>query len=836
MMQYNSSKKIITGKPENIHYESWKDFDNSIFSDVYRKAIRMVQEIITGSNQNATDEINRGTEIRNSNQISNIIFFAGERGTGKTSAMLSIAEHLKDHYRIIRKCNGVSDDYLISDDSRKDIMFTGLGHIDASIMENKEDILGLVLSQMLNKLQYEEHNNSFGRGIIRGNDFNYKKKQLIMQFNRVYMYMRELHSKADMLDKEDDQFLDAIEKFPMSWNLNSAMQGLVDQYLDIMKYPNLNGEEQEYRSYLVISIDDIDMNISHGYEMMEQIHKYLMLPKVIILMSINYEQMRKVYKEHFIRELDKTLAYEKDTEFLSDLVQEYMEKAIPEHRKIYMPTMEEITETGVTVDCTDGNDNNLNIRQFIMQQLYRKFRLTFYNNSTLSHFLLPATLRRMNDFSQSVSQLNDLLPDSDDYINVFRKNYSWLFESYIRQLFRRKLNKNEQELIDQISHLSVKDQVINMCRYLEIKDPELFQKCTIIHDQEERKDEDFNKIGTILDIISHMLSYNEYRDFAEYILVHYSAIITRDMEYWRTGQTEFDTIRQYIGGCLFGIWDKQIFPNGVMNAPAVETHEMPIGRVVNYDLSNKRLFFTFDKTFIPRDSESLKEFIKKYKSRLIDIQYLHLFLCVSSDSPIIKGGISYDNSKDSSARFVWTGGRIVFSISNFIFSLCASNPLVEYICEEIYGKWLSPEVCESLDQQTKDELNKSKIEYGLKQWREDHENHPILPFNNLEFMIKLHERLNREFASESINWSETDTAALQLKRYFEVIQEELEVLDKFYDNSKGYYAEVYKSCPLIVRLMGDKGRSTWLLKELTKMVELISKLEVETLTGEISNG
>lgn len=51
--------------------------------------------------------------------------------------------------------------------------------------------------------------------------------------------------------------------------------------------------------YIVITIDDIDLNIGLGYKMLEQIQKYFAYSRIIILVSMDYDQMRMVCEKHF---------------------------------------------------------------------------------------------------------------------------------------------------------------------------------------------------------------------------------------------------------------------------------------------------------------------------------------------------------------------------------------------------------------------------------------------------------------------------------------------------------------------------------------------------------
>lgn len=84
---------IHISRTSDIHYEAAEAFETSVLSTAFKKAFRITEEIVKGTikalNEPKSNTSDKGTKIRNEEQFCNIIFFTGESGTGKTSAMLS---------------------------------------------------------------------------------------------------------------------------------------------------------------------------------------------------------------------------------------------------------------------------------------------------------------------------------------------------------------------------------------------------------------------------------------------------------------------------------------------------------------------------------------------------------------------------------------------------------------------------------------------------------------------------------------------------------------------------------------------------------------------------
>ena len=67
-----------------------------------------------------------------------------------------------------------------------------------------------------------------------------------------------------------------LQSLSSSQNVKKAFEGLVKLFTSLIDYrrPVWNGVDTQH--YVVITIDDIDLNIKNGFSMLEKIHRYLM--------------------------------------------------------------------------------------------------------------------------------------------------------------------------------------------------------------------------------------------------------------------------------------------------------------------------------------------------------------------------------------------------------------------------------------------------------------------------------------------------------------------------------------------------------------------------------
>jgi len=88
-----SSKKIVSSD-EILGLAA-----QSFFRNVYQQALEQISMIVQQNHEQVSDQTN---DQLYKHDIQNIIAFTGRRGTGKTSAMMSLAEFLSNHELEIR--------------------------------------------------------------------------------------------------------------------------------------------------------------------------------------------------------------------------------------------------------------------------------------------------------------------------------------------------------------------------------------------------------------------------------------------------------------------------------------------------------------------------------------------------------------------------------------------------------------------------------------------------------------------------------------------------------------------------------------------------------------
>ena len=83
-MSNNTTLEINLNEDYKIKIEKGKDFNQSIFQNVYKNALKSVIEIVKHSDKDNNDY----------DDFNNIIAFTGERGKGKSSSMISFRDAL----------------------------------------------------------------------------------------------------------------------------------------------------------------------------------------------------------------------------------------------------------------------------------------------------------------------------------------------------------------------------------------------------------------------------------------------------------------------------------------------------------------------------------------------------------------------------------------------------------------------------------------------------------------------------------------------------------------------------------------------------------------------
>lgn len=222
----------------------------------------MLNEIVTRHNDRL--EMWCATEYEN-----NMIAFCGERGVGKSSAMISFVKAAHEYSK-----NG-GDSIFADFRNIKNTYFTEPIIIDPSMLDGIHNVLDIILATLYKKFrnQYEKDNQSL---------YARQREGLLDQFQKVYKCISLINNQEKMLDDEYDYEgnISKLAKLGQSTELRYELEELIKMYLEIMM--KAQGADKEGKTgCLMIAIDDLDLCSFHVYKMAEQIRKYLLIPNVI---------------------------------------------------------------------------------------------------------------------------------------------------------------------------------------------------------------------------------------------------------------------------------------------------------------------------------------------------------------------------------------------------------------------------------------------------------------------------------------------------------------------------------------------------------------------------
>lgn len=367
---------------------------NSIYCDQYRQAEKCTSEILSHGKQLKDSSKNICTKYKEQD-FNNIIAFCGERGTGKTSTMLSYA-------RLLENISNESNKEYNKPKSIYDYSYQLIDVVDPSLFEKNENLFEVVLAKMFSKTMDKLKMRHENRHLEKEG-----KRKLLECYSSVYRDLGAIHQKDENRYKGDA--LETLSELSSGSNLKANFKKLVDCFLEYHASNNRSCNKDEV---LVIPIDDFDLNTESASEMGEQIRKYLMIPNVVILMAVNMEQLTNV-KEQSVRNKFKTLIdagrlYEDPKEFAVN----YLVKLIPHNRRIQLNTDPNFVKETI-IDVKDGetvlykSESGGSIEKYILSTINKLTGLIFLPKENKEHFLVPTTLRRLRGMLYFLNSLDD---------------------------------------------------------------------------------------------------------------------------------------------------------------------------------------------------------------------------------------------------------------------------------------------------------------------------------------------------------------------------------------------------------------------------------------------
>lgn len=373
----SNSLKFYLGEESRYIVEDYNDINSSIFTVQYKKALQVIETYVKAI---AEEKISPMEESRN-----NIIAFTGDRGTGKTSCMVSVLNMLDSHMRRVKENK----------------TFAKVDIVDPSFFDENTNIIYLVVGKMFAAFREsvdKDREKSLGEeGIIH---------DLMESFSKVLSHI-SMMGKAPL--NENDTDVHQLRNLLVTVDLKTSLKDLVDTYLKYFK-----------KDFLVIPVDDLDNNTAQAYQMMEQIRKYLIQPKVIVLISFKLEQISNVAELYFTN-LYKPL-YPNDKSMpltVSDMAQKYLLKLFPLEHRIALPNLKTMMDKELDV-YSDRKLRALllsgsSMKYTMTALLFKKTRYLFYHSTGETSPIVPTNLREYRNLLSLLCNMEDYRESKEEY-------------------------------------------------------------------------------------------------------------------------------------------------------------------------------------------------------------------------------------------------------------------------------------------------------------------------------------------------------------------------------------------------------------------------------------
>lgn len=433
----NENKIVFRVGDENrIVVEPLKDtgIEDSIFSNQYHKALHVIDSYL----------LHRPKYRESSNDYnSNVFAFIGERGSGKTSCMVSVSEYLKT--------NAVANTYP----RIKENHFISLRLIDPTFFsDEKESIVGHVMSQLLQLFKNIREEKKRNNG-----DYNQQQVDaLVDMFHEVASNIECLRNDR-ALTPDDLEYLNQLSS---AVDLKNNIRRLLKKLLDFNGTPN---------AIIVIPIDDIDMNKNGVTKMVEDIRKYLSNEFLLIMVAVHLSQLTLIEKQEYYGQY-KTLLEKSQIRpnRIDKMTEKFLDKFLPQAHRILMPDGNYYL--GAPMYIVEDDKEPLkyaSVRQGVCELIFSKTRYLFYNSNDTASRIIPRNLRDLRHligllYNMADYDKNAARNQGNDASGLYNKA---LFKEYLFGSWSRE-NLEEEMRQDLLNLLGITDVTLFNIRVLEV--------------------------------------------------------------------------------------------------------------------------------------------------------------------------------------------------------------------------------------------------------------------------------------------------------------------------------------------------------------------------------
>lgn len=315
----------------------------------------------------------------------NVFSILGDRGSGKTSVLLTIKSKLTNE-----NPNDIMLPLIIPENMGK--ASDTLGWTICAFEKVINDI-----EEVIYKEGYTEETEKLG---FYKNCRKIDKNSLRKSFNELLKYYTFVNEDyRGILNNNYDGLNEYRDKTKEIVNAERELLSKFDEFISILvktkKY--LNASKEEPLVYLFF--DDVDLNTERCLEIVNMILKYLSNPNIVVFVTGNYATFSEAItinlleKDNILRNTDEYFYKSREEgginalETRKILTQDILKKALPPADRFYMPELTNKEKAEFIYDIKD-NDEYCNLAELINKKLLNIKRESykesfFYNNNKL---------------------------------------------------------------------------------------------------------------------------------------------------------------------------------------------------------------------------------------------------------------------------------------------------------------------------------------------------------------------------------------------------------------------------------------------------------------------
>lgn len=836
MDKKEDSVLIIEGTESKL--EQPDKFKTSYFCNEYHQAFMIVERII---NQTLDRKEKRGVL----SPIHNIVPFIGKRGSGKTSAMMSFANALNNYFDDICKKQEVFSFYRKSngkETEKLNVQFTCIDFIDGSLLEKGEDVFKIILAQMYGKfLEIDQY------GRPKDKAYEFEKRELQQQFDKIYRSACKLEMESRTDSYYEESSITSLKNLSSSLTVKTEFEDMIQRYLKMFRVDRQQygawDERNRAEHFLVIMIDDLDLNVNNGYDMLEKIHRYMMVDNIIVLLSMDYDQVKLLCERKFYSMVPNYDAKLKEkSNDVERLAQDFLDKVLPANMRVYMPMLNKTPDIKVRTE----SEEERGLKEALFKKIYEKLGMRMDVGGTKRHFYEQNSLRTFVSFYLMLDDMK-MLDGSSKEEEDFEQNYKILMFDTITRMVDERLNHECKAKFIKFTEPKLPLPTRNL--YIEVLNSgkNMQEKDAL---ENLRKNLEFYgySYGEILRIIYCWGRVSsERKEFMRCLLAFYSLELMRTFyrslsEDIEKREKAIERLINTVNGSVAGSWAERMFPSVITSKEFKKRLEIKMGIVKDVDM--KKVFsipvndLLENKATICIDEnfdfeKEIPEAIKIFRSVLtvgMFFEQQHYKVEKSFNWKLTKpikeevpGGVEENRKKLSDAgvtlvdpvedRIFNTEGKGTFNIFNFVANAMDYEGNIKPLVESLYEVLFSGSKKEQYKERI---LNEIGIEEEFRKWK-NYSGGFAIPLYDIDIIYNVMKRLRQR--EEFDNKIESGEALEFLKKTYSFVKMKLKENDDWYEKTgvelkpfsengeAGKYhirfAEAFDNCPYMRWLYGE---------------------------------